>query len=48
MFEVDKSLTEQTDWFELQLTTPKEDDFFYKTSNAYNKKSKPIKEDDLF
>ena len=48
VFEVDKSLTEQTDWFELQLTTPKEDDFFYKTSNAYNKKSKPITEDDLF
>lgn len=48
VFEVDRGLTEQTDWFELQLTTPKEDDFFYKTSNAYNKKSKPITEDDLF
>lgn len=48
VFDVDVNLTEKTNWFEVQLTTPKEDDFFYKTSNAYNKKSKPITEDDLF
>lgn len=48
VFEIDTNLTEQTDWFEVQLTTPKEDDFFYKTSNAYNKKSKPITAEDLF
>lgn len=48
VFEIDTNLTEKTDWFEVQLTTPKEDDFFYKTSNAYNKKSKPITAEDLF
>lgn len=48
VFTVDESLTEKTEWFELQLTTPKEDDFFYKTSSAYNKKSKPATADDLF
>jgi ribonucleoside-diphosphate reductase beta chain len=47
-FEVDKKLLESTDWFEVQLLSVKEDDFFYKTSNAYNKKSKSITEDDLF
>lgn len=48
VFEVDSKLLETTDWFEVQLTSVKEDDFFYKTSNAYNKKSKSITEDDLF
>lgn len=48
VFEVDKNMLESTDWFEIQLLSVKEDDFFYKTSNAYNKKSKPITEDDLF
>jgi ribonucleoside-diphosphate reductase beta chain len=47
-FDVDSKMLETTDWFEVQLTSVKEDDFFYKTSNAYNKKSKSITEDDLF
>jgi len=48
VFDVDSKLLESTDWFEVQLLSVKEDDFFYKTSNAYNKKSKSITEDDLF
>ncbi len=48
VFEVSKELSSQTEWFEVQLVTPKEDDFFYKVSSAYNKKSKSIQEDDLF
>jgi len=48
VFTVDEKLTESTEWFELQLAAPKEDDFFYKTSNAYNKKSKSTTADDLF
>ncbi len=47
-FDVNSKMLETTDWFEVQLTSVKEDDFFYKTSNAYNKKSKSITEDDLF
>lgn len=48
VFEVNKDMLESTEWFEIQLLSVKEDDFFYKTSNAYNKKSKSITEDDLF
>ncbi len=48
VFEVDSNMLLSTDWFEVQLLSVKEDDFFYKTSNAYNKKSKSITEDDLF
>lgn len=48
VFEINSDLIKTTEWFEVQLLTPKEDDFFYKTSNAYNKKSKSITEDDLF
>lgn len=48
VFDVDSKMLETTDWFEVQLTSVKEDDFFYKTSNAYNKKSKSVTEDDLF
>lgn len=48
VFDINDELIKSTEWFEVQLLTPKEDDFFYKTSNAYNKKSKSITEDDLF
>lgn len=48
VFEVDSNLLESTEWFEVQLISVKEDDFFNKTSNAYNKKSKSVTEDDLF
>jgi ribonucleoside-diphosphate reductase beta chain len=48
LFEVDEELVEQTQWLEVQLKSSKEDDFFYKTSVAYNKKSKSVTEDDLF
>lgn len=48
IFEVDQSLLECTEWFEVQLKSTKEDDFFYKTPISYTKNSKPITADDLF
>ena len=48
LFEVDESLLESTHWFDVEITSTKEGDFFYKKSVDYNKKSKSITEDDLF
>lgn len=48
LFETDKKLLAKTKWFDIQLKSNKEDDFFYKKSSAYNKFSKPVTEDDLF
>jgi ribonucleoside-diphosphate reductase beta chain len=48
VFEVDESLLESTQWFDVEITSTKEGDFFYKKSVDYNKKSKSITEDDLF
>ena len=47
-FEVDITLLEPTMWFEVEIKSTKEGDFFYKKSIDYNKKSKSITEDDLF
>ena len=47
-FEIDFTLLEQTLWFDVEITSTKEGDFFYKKSIDYNKKSKSITEDDLF
>lgn len=41
-------LLEKTMWFEVEITSTKEGDFFYKKQIDYNKKSKSITEDDLF
>jgi ribonucleoside-diphosphate reductase beta chain len=48
VFEVDFLKTEQTMWFEVEVTSTKEGDFFYKKSIDYSKKTKSITEDDLF
>lgn len=48
IFEVDFSEVEKTLWFDVEITSTKEGDFFYKKSIDYNKKSKSITEDDLF
>jgi len=48
LFQPDLSLLEKTMWFEVEITSTKEGDFFYKKSIDYNKKSKSITEDDLF
>lgn len=48
IFEVDKTMLKQVEWFDIEITATKEGDFFYKKSVDYNKKSKSITEDDLF
>jgi ribonucleoside-diphosphate reductase beta chain len=48
IFEIDINEIEKTLWFDVEITSTKEGDFFYKKSIDYNKKSKSISEDDLF
>jgi len=48
IFEVDFEEIEKTLWFDVEITSTKEGDFFYKKSIDYNKKSQSITEDDLF
>jgi ribonucleoside-diphosphate reductase beta chain len=48
IFEVDFLEIEKTLWFDVEITSTKEGDFFYKKSIDYNKKSQSITEDDLF
>ena len=48
VFEVDFTEVEKTLWFDVEILSTKEGDFFYKKSVDYNKKSKAITEDDLF
>lgn len=48
IFEIDINKLETTTWFDVEILSTKEDDFFYKKSTAYNKKQKSITEDDLF
>jgi ribonucleoside-diphosphate reductase beta chain len=48
VFEVDFTEIEKTLWFDVEILSTKEGDFFYKKSTDYNKKSKSITEDDLF
>lgn len=47
-FEVDINLLEKTMWFDVEITSTKEGDFFYKKSIDYSKKTKSITADDLF
>lgn len=47
-FNPDQKLLEHSEWFEVQMKSNNESDFFYKTSTAYNKGGKSITEDDLF
>lgn len=48
IFYINIELLEPTLWFDVEITSTKEGDFFYKKSIDYNKKSKSITEDDLF
>jgi ribonucleoside-diphosphate reductase beta chain len=48
IFDVDFLKIEKTLWFDVEITSTKEGDFFHKKSVDYNKKSKSITEDDLF
>jgi ribonucleoside-diphosphate reductase beta chain len=48
VFQVDFSEVEKTLWFDIEITSTKEGDFFYKKQIDYNKKGKSITEDDLF
>lgn len=48
IFEIDTDKLEKTLWFDVEILSTKEGDFFYKKSIDYNKKSKAITEDDLF
>lgn len=48
LFTIDGSLLEKTHWFDVEIMSTKEGDFFYKKQIDYNKKSKAITEDDLF
>lgn len=47
-FLINMNLLEPTIWFDVEITSTKEGDFFYKKQIDYNKKSKSITEDDLF
>ena len=48
VFEVDSDAVKETKWFDIEMTSTKEGDFFYKKSIDYNKKGKSITENDLF
>ena len=48
VFDVDINQLEKTLWFEVEITSTKEGDFFYKKQIDYSKKQKAITEDDLF
>lgn len=48
LFDINIELLEPTLWFEVEIKSTKEGDFFYKKSIDYNKKSKSITSDDLF
>ena len=48
LFQPDFTLLEKTLWFDVEITSTKEGDFFYKKQIDYNKKSKSITADDLF
>ncbi|WP_373776996.1 ribonucleotide-diphosphate reductase subunit beta [Glaesserella sp.] len=45
---VDPSLLKETEWFDIEILSTKETDFFNKRSTDYSKKMKQITADDLF
>lgn len=47
-FDIDIIKLEPTLWFEVEIKSTKEGDFFYKKQIDYNKKSKSITNNDLF
>ena len=48
MFDVDKDLLKETEWFDVEVLVTKENDFFNKRSTEYSKRTASITEDDLF
>ena len=48
IFQINTELLEPSLWFDVEISSTKEGDFFYKKSIDYNKKSKSITENDLF
>ncbi len=48
LFDINQDLLESTRWFDVEITSTKEGDFFYKKQIDYNKKSKSITADDIF
>jgi ribonucleoside-diphosphate reductase beta chain len=48
IWEVDTQSVKQTDWFEEEILSTKNIDFFVKRSTAYSKKTKAFTSDDLF
>ncbi len=48
IFEVDKNLVAETDWFDDEIIATKHGDFFVKRSINYSKRTKSITGDDLF
>ena len=48
IFEVDKKLLDQTEWFNDEIIATKHNDFFNKRSVNYTKRSKSVTSDDLF
>ena len=47
-YPVDEALLKETEWFDIEILSGKEHDFFYKRSTDYSKKIKQITADDLF
>ena len=45
---LDDELTKKAEWFELEVTTTKDNDFFNKRSTDYTKRSQSVTGDDLF
>lgn len=48
LFHVDLEELKKTHWFNIEITSTKEGDFFYKKSIDYSKKQKSITSEDLF
>jgi ribonucleoside-diphosphate reductase beta chain len=48
IFDVNINNLEKTLWFNVEISSTKEGDFFQKKSIDYSKKTKSITEDDLF
>lgn len=48
LFQLNLELLEPTLWFDVEIKSTKEGDFFYKKSIDYNKKSQSITEEDIF
>ncbi|MDP8174272.1 ribonucleotide-diphosphate reductase subunit beta [Phocoenobacter skyensis] len=47
-YQVDNELLKETEWFDIEILSGKETDFFNKRSTDYSKKMKQITADDLF